>query len=96
MNHHTHHRSVTQLHIISEPRDHAASTHLVCYDAYRSFGGPSGFSGSGYAVVDTDTGNVLYQHAWRNYCLEFQHEVETERAIEAEERRIAEDPTIPF
>jgi hypothetical protein len=71
-------------------RDHAATTHLEAYRAaevgyargIRGNAGmaPSGFTGTGWAVVDTKTGEPLAYEAWRVHALEQQADIEAERA----------------
>lgn len=59
-----------------EPRDHGATTHLEPYNAYEAHRRMSGFSGAGYALVETATGEVLSEHAFRCDALDEQTKVE--------------------
>lgn len=62
--------------------DVAATTHLQNYEAYRAFGGPSGFSGTGTAVINSRTGEVLAKEAFRFDALLAQQAIEQAAAPE--------------
>jgi hypothetical protein len=64
----------------------AATTHLEQYDAYMVGPGlPSGMSGTGWAVIDSATGDVLYRNAWRRFALAEQTTIEAARRAKSAE-----------
>lgn len=62
-------------------RDHQATTHLESYSAYEAFSNISGFSGHGWALMDSATGQVMGEFAWRRDALAAQGDLEAERAF---------------
>lgn len=59
-----------------DARDFAATTHLETYSAFHAYRRVSGFSGHGYALVRTATGEVLGEYAFRIDALLAQEQVE--------------------